>query len=375
MGNLKEENLIALQTPLKYGQRVIRIGNSIIPVGVGGINAPGAGSDSSSVAVADVTLGVVDQNGFFQPLRFEGTQASNSGSAIEVLQYKSWNSTLPAPVVGNSMSFYRCASVDTSTQTWTGYLYDVTNQALSAAVTNLTYTSAVAPVVGSYYSEDGVLEISPFSQDKLVFYAPLNTASSSAATGQSFTINGNSIVYGTVDGVPCATFDGSSYIQFSDETLPVLKNDVTYSCFMKATNPIRTNDTVCCYGLNSEGKQFRLLALGQNTAGGVDFAGDAAYLSDIEVSGWKHLAFVCSNGQPFLYLNGEIIAPDYNVLWSSVSTQLNGVATIGTEIRNGSSTWPFIGSMAELKMWKRALSQAEITAEYTRLQNLVSSAS
>lgn len=69
--NLTESNLITLNTELKQGQRCIRIGNSIIPVGVGGIFAPG--SNSSTPAGADVTLGVVDSQGRFQALRFNGT--------------------------------------------------------------------------------------------------------------------------------------------------------------------------------------------------------------------------------------------------------------------------------------------------------------
>jgi len=42
--NLTESNLITLNTELKQGQRCIRIGNSIIPVGVGGSFAPGSDS-------------------------------------------------------------------------------------------------------------------------------------------------------------------------------------------------------------------------------------------------------------------------------------------------------------------------------------------
>ena len=178
MGNLKEENLITLQTPLKYGQRVIRIGNSIIPVGVGGINAPGAGSDSSSVVAADVTLGVVDQSGFFQPLRFEGTQASNSGSAIEVLQYKSWNSTLPAPVVGGSMDFYKCASVDASNSTWAGYKLEKQQNggyAVSDTLTSdLEYTLAV-PTVNFIYSKDALVTLGSFYPSQAVDLLDSNT--------------------------------------------------------------------------------------------------------------------------------------------------------------------------------------------------------
>lgn len=93
--NLTESNLITLNTELKQGQRCIRIGNSIIPVGVGGSFAPG--SDSTIPQAADVILGVVDAQGKFQPFKFNGTEASDSGQPITVSQYKSWNSTLPAP--------------------------------------------------------------------------------------------------------------------------------------------------------------------------------------------------------------------------------------------------------------------------------------
>ena len=47
--NLTESNLISLDTELKQGQRCIRIGNSIIPVGVGGMYEPSAGASSDSV--------------------------------------------------------------------------------------------------------------------------------------------------------------------------------------------------------------------------------------------------------------------------------------------------------------------------------------
>ena len=58
MGNLTESNLIPLTTTLKTGQRCIRIGNHIIPVGVGGIKPPAGASDSYTEA--DIILGVVD---------------------------------------------------------------------------------------------------------------------------------------------------------------------------------------------------------------------------------------------------------------------------------------------------------------------------
>ena len=49
MGKLTENNLITIDTPLKTGQRCLRIGNRIIPVGVGGMYEPSGGSSGSSM--------------------------------------------------------------------------------------------------------------------------------------------------------------------------------------------------------------------------------------------------------------------------------------------------------------------------------------
>ena len=46
---------------------------------------------------ADVTLGVVDASGKFQAFTFSGTTPADSGDPETVTDYKTWNSTLPAP--------------------------------------------------------------------------------------------------------------------------------------------------------------------------------------------------------------------------------------------------------------------------------------
>lgn len=67
---------------------------------------------------ADVILGVVDENGDFQPLAFNGTEASNGGEPETVENYHSWNSILPPPdnsgggeCSTESTAFYKCAEV------------------------------------------------------------------------------------------------------------------------------------------------------------------------------------------------------------------------------------------------------------------------
>lgn len=46
----------------------------------------------------EITLGVVDEDKKFQAFAFVGTTPSDSGDPETVTNYKSWNSTLPAPV-------------------------------------------------------------------------------------------------------------------------------------------------------------------------------------------------------------------------------------------------------------------------------------
>ena len=53
---------------------------------------------SSDTAEVDVILGVVDPNGWFQALKFDGISASTSGSAVEVFSYKTWNVTYATPI-------------------------------------------------------------------------------------------------------------------------------------------------------------------------------------------------------------------------------------------------------------------------------------
>lgn len=60
----------------------------------------------------DVTLGVVDAEGKFQPLTFDGTTASNDGEPENVVNYHSWDSTLEAPTWETDLSFITAESAD-----------------------------------------------------------------------------------------------------------------------------------------------------------------------------------------------------------------------------------------------------------------------
>ena len=125
-------------------------------------NSDGTYTEVGGGGGADITLGVVDSNGKFQPLKFDGTDASESGEPETVVNYKSWNSTYPPPVPVPPMNFYKCASVDTSNSEWSGYratLNDGIYSFASTVTSGLSFTT-ITPVVNAIYTEDALCKVS-----------------------------------------------------------------------------------------------------------------------------------------------------------------------------------------------------------------------
>ena len=89
--------------------------------------------------------------------------------------------------IGGSGEYYRCASVDTSTKTWTGYkavLNDGVYTFEDTVTQGLAYTS-VMPQVGNIYSADAMARVAylydGIPSEGLIFYAPLKESFESSA--------------------------------------------------------------------------------------------------------------------------------------------------------------------------------------------------
>lgn len=309
--SIKEENLIAYNGTLKKGQRLVKVGNSFMPVGVGGAFEPGSGSSSGLT---------------------ECTTAK----------------------------FYKCTSVDTANKTWSGYELILTDgvYTVSETLTEGLCYSAVTPVIGSVYSQDALIKVgmfySGFPMEGLVFYAPLTKASTVAETGQILSHTGT-LTYGVNDGLPSAYFDGSSYF-----SLPFTTNtdSLTESIWLKVDSNASYGYLIAFHQENSG--RFSIVL--QND--GVYFSaqdGNDSYAIKAQsidsVTAWHHICVVRNGNVWAIYIDG-IKSAEKTFSYSPASaTRYYGRAVWTDYDRKNWHGW-----MAGIRSYNRALTQDEITA-------------
>ena len=132
---------------------------------------------------------------------------------------------IPFAGSGGSAEYYRCASVETSAKTWTGYRA-VLNEGVytfeDTVTTGLSYTS-VTPQVGKIYSQDASVGVNYLSGQAptygLKFYASLKN-SFTPETGQEFhsslCVNLDQVEFANSGGIPGAVFPASETHAFYD---------------------------------------------------------------------------------------------------------------------------------------------------------------
>lgn len=265
---------------------------------------------------------------------------------------------------GGSAKYYQCASVDTSTKTWTGYELVLENGKYTVSTTlteELGYTSII-PVIDSYYTEDALAQMIPYMGWQapaigLVFYASLAGASDTAETGQALTTTGE-VPYSTVNNIPCAYFNGSSDIHMESyqDNIPVEYSDRTVSVWVHA---------------NQAGWAW---ATGYGEAGpalpdtgyvgdilGITPSGNPTYSQKPDVidntidvrNAWVHLCGVVSESKKILYVNG--------VLKASKAMESPTGNTYGIHIGSTCGYEFFTGYLSGVRIYNRALSADEIT--------------
>lgn len=302
---LKEENLITLSGDFLPGQRLAKIGDTFVPVGIGADKAPG------TTVVKDIGKGV----------------------------------------------YYKCASV--SNTTWSGnkaFQNEDGTWGFEDAVTSGLSFTEIKPEKGKVYSFDALVEVKLWDgnilpQEGLIFYTPLAKATDTAETGQSLTISGN-VSYAMLDDIPCAYFDGSasSYISFSDSGLPAGAENRSISVFVTRTESL-SDSVIYNYGTDSSYTRFGLFLHDTKAVVGIGSINcEFKYLFVKDVT--YHIMLTLSDKVVNLWIDGVLIGSH---TFSTLNTTLNGIGYIG--YRNGN---PFTGYLSSFRIYNRVLTDDEI---------------
>lgn len=264
-----------------------------------------------------------------------------------------------------STEFYKCASVSTTTKTWSGYRAILNGGVYSfekTVTSGLRYTS-VAPEVNQVYSSDALVSVSSLydgSDPSMVFYAPLSS-SYEATTKQKVTPTGT-ITFSEQDGIPCAAFTTSKQLYYAGtDTLPSGNANRTLSFWCKASEESGNKwNYLFGYGdPNSSGADF-LVSRYYNTGIGVDMYYDEATYSStsINFTVWHHIAVTYSGETITFYVDGNY----HGKVTKSVNTYQSRICV------GSASSFGYNGYLASCRIYNRVLSAgeiAELASEFT----------
>jgi hypothetical protein len=231
---------------------------------------------------------------------------------------------------------------------------EVTYQKSETLTTGLYWTS-VKPKVGKSYTEDALVEVTPYTGSieiaDMVFYAPLDSID--VKIGSALT-NSGSVFFDENNGIKCARFNGSNCLLATD-VVPTGSGQLT-CCWWSKLDAQTNGAWVFLLG---ESGSYRESFFGRY----YDYTGFDLSLSNYEVqstgiidhTAWSFITMVYTGAELSLYINGEKkVSEPY-----SGFTLSSGALSIGRADGSGP-----IGYMASVRIFTRALTGAEITSLY-----------
>lgn len=264
---------------------------------------------------------------------------------------------------GSSTDYFKCASVTSGGSTWTGYKAILSGGVYSfesTVTSGLTYGSGYTPEIGKIYTDGALVRASLFEgipTAGLVFHAPLNTSSATAATGQTMSKTGT-ITFGTVQGIPCASLDGYSYLTGS-ASLTSGNAPFTMSLWLKSNTDQEVHVAFCMGPLGVKTAVFT--GIRYSTIYGAMFCySDEGGGVTVDTSAWIHLCYVWDGDYMKTYANGQYVR-QYQF----------GTVDIQSGWKIGGNTWAsedWDGYIAAVRVYSRALNTSEISmlaAEFT----------
>lgn len=187
----------------------------------------------------------------------------------------------------------------------------------------------------------------PIPQDGLIFYASLSESKTVAETGQNLTTNGT-INYLVVDKIPCANFDGRSYIK-APFGLITGKMPRTMSAWIK-TPKTYSWKTAFYIGKHNTYLNFWI---GQGENGTLSaYAYDADVIGPENDGAWHNLCAVYDGSVFKLYVDAVCVGSGSYNLNTASSDVFMGCSINITDFFNG--------YIASCRIYNRVLSESEI---------------
>ena len=271
---------------------------------------------------------------------------------------------------GGSAEYYKCASVNTSSHTWTGYKAVMTDGIYtfeSTVTQGLAYTSTT-PKVGKIYSADALVQVAYMAgnipESGLVFYAPLTSNKSTAETGQELTYNSTGF-FSVVEGIPCMRVSSTEYITIYDiSNIPTGSSVRTYSLWAK-TEETTNRFSMFGYGASLT-NAFIMLKLHLPNQFVLNYFGSSDFVRTLSIgSGWHHYCLTYDQTTVRLFFDGSLVKEE--VIPLETNLNYNPYLKIGT-IPEPHSYNEVTGYIAGVRVYNRNLGEVEIAALYNEFE-------
>lgn len=193
---------------------------------------------------------------------------------------------------------------------------------------------------------------------ELVFHMPLQTESSTAATGQSMITEG-SPVYETVDDISGVYLDGDSYIYTSNTTKIPTGNEGRVLCCWARPQEGCEGDYMMSIGTSSTGRRFGFGVADAGSQVGVwGYNNTILYDYNPVYNKWHHIMVLFQGNHEKLFVNGRLIACSEHRDLDTGSSHI----CIGTGA--GDFGHMFIGHVSDVRIYKGACGMSDIQKIY-----------
>lgn len=224
----------------------------------------------------------------------------------------------------------------------------------------LSFTTTAAPAVGQ---KGLVIELpkEEMPSDGLVFHAPFDSNTTTAATGQALTFRSSGIEFGTYKGIPSVSMTrGTAAVSFPAAGLPTGNSPFTISVwFLNPSN--NGQESIIIWGPESTGQMIFLNFHNGQLSLDTWFGDTSIDVENLFADEWQLLDVTYDGTTLKFYINAELVG-------SSAVTLGTGTASTAYIGGHPQHEFGWSGRLADLRVYNRALTELELKTLYGKYQ-------